>query len=410
VMGKRCVYKALRPAQVGALQPPENLIFTPKIMRSVRTVSPNFNTSTTQQRFMITSRCLVGQLPSRTFRNARCGQWLKLQPHRKFSSTPFQSLQTEAPSRRSSKTRSRWAIGGSILLVAVTTVALLRGVSQRSDKVFDPPRFTPFTVVKRDIVSPTSVILTVRRFPNGTEDSYRKMWERGIWSVEVKQPELQIARSYTPLPPIQPVEYSELRFLIRKEHKGEVSGYVHNLGLGSKIELRGPHPGFDIPENVAEVIFLAGGTGIAPALQAAYTTLEKRNRQARVRIVWSNRRREDCEGGGQTNSMGWKAEEETGLIVQELEYLQKKHPGQLTIEYLVDEEKTFLTPKKISKMLKAHGKGSVEGSKLLLVSGPEGFVNHFVGPKRWDGGKEIQGEVTGVIGKMRLPDWAVWKL
>jgi ferredoxin-NADP reductase len=348
-------------------------------------------------------------LPSRSFRNARCGQWLKLQAHRKVSSTPSQSFHAEAQVPRPSKTRRRWAIGGSILLVAATA-ALVTGASQRSDKAFNPPRFTPFTVVKRDIVSPTSVILTVRRFANGTEDPYREMWERGIWSVEVKQPELQIARSYTPLPPIQPVEYSELRFLIRKEHKGEVSGYVHNLGLGSKIELRGPHPGFDIPENVAEVVFLAGGTGIAPALQAAYTTLEKRNRQARVRIVWSNRRREDCEGGGQTSSMGWKAEEETGLIVQELEYLQKKHPGQLTVEYLVDEEKTFLTPKKISQILKARGKGSVEGTKLLFVSGPEGFVNHFTGPKRWDGGKEVQGEVTGVIGKMGLRDWTVWKL
>jgi hypothetical protein len=108
--------------------------------------------------------------------------------------------------------------------------------------------------------------------------------------------------------------------------------------------------------------------------------------------------------------MGWKAEEETGLIVQELEYLQKKHPGQLTVEYLVDEEKTFLTPKKISQILKARGKGSVEGTKLLFVSGPEGFVNHFTGPKRWDGGKEVQGEVTGVIGKMGLRDWTVWKL
>jgi len=76
----------------------------------------------------------------------------------------------------------------------------------------------------------------------------------------------------------------------------------------------------------------------------------------------------------------------------------------------VDEEKTFLTPKKLSKMLKARGKSSVEGTKLLFVAGPEGFVNHFAGPKRWNGGKEVQGEVTGVIGKMGLRDWTVWKL
>jgi ferredoxin-NADP reductase len=286
----------------------------------------------------------------------------------------------------------------------------LTGGSQTNEKVFHPPRFTPFTVVKRDIVSPTSVILTVRRFANGTGDLYREIWDRGVWSVEVKQPQLQIARSYTPLPPIQPVEYSELRFLIRKERNGEVSGYLHNLHPGSQIELRGPHPGFDIPEDVAEVVFLAGGTGIAPALQAAYTALERGNTEVKVRIVWSNRKREDCEGGGRKDVMDWKAEKKTGLIVQELEALQKRHPAQLTVDYLVDEENTFLNYRMISQLTTGRGKSNAEGTKLLFVSGPEGFINYFAGPKRWEGGKEVQGDVAGVVGKVGLRDWTVWKL
>jgi ferredoxin-NADP reductase len=293
------------------------------------------------------------------------------------------------------------------LLMAVL-VALATGSRQTNEKVFDPPRFTSFTIVKREVVSPTSVILTVRRFANalGTGDPYKEMWDAGIWSVEVKQPELQIARSYTPLPSTKPVDYSELKFLIRKEHKGEVSGYLHNLRSGSQIELRGPHPGFDIPEDVTEVVFLAGGTGIAPALQAAYTTLERRGAEAKVKIVWSNRRREDCAGGGQVK----KRDQQVGLMVQELEALQNKYPGQLTVDYFVDEEKTFLSLKKISQLTNTSTRNNVEGTRLLFISGPEGFVNHFAGPKRWKDGEEVQGQISGVIGKLGLSNWTIWKL
>ena len=306
---------------------------------------------------------------------------------------------------KSSKAWLGW-IGGASFLLAVGIVFLYPN-GDPDGKPFDPPRFSPFKVVKRDIVSPTSVILTVQRFTNGTEDLYKDMWDKGIWSVEVKQPELQIARSYTPLPPINPVGYSELRFLIRKEHRGEVSGYLHRLGFGSQIELRGPHPGFDVPEDVAEVVFIAGGTGIAPALQAAYTTLERRNTGARVRIVWSNRWRDDCQGGGQSKLIGRK---EPGLIVQEFEALQKRYPGRLTVDYFVDQENTFLNQKTISQLTQDSGRTNGQGPKLLFVSGPEGFINHFAGPKMWENGKEGQGVVAGVIGKMKLHDWTVWKL
>ena len=218
--------------------------------------------------------------------------------------------------------------------------------------------------------------------------------------MEVKQPELQIARSYTPLPPTKPEESVDLRLLIRKEPKGEVSGYLHHLPVGAKIELRGPHSGYEIPDDIQEVVFLAGGTGIAPALQVAYNLLERRNSENKVmvRIVWANRKREDCQ-------------QQKGLIVQELEGLRQRHPDRLSVEYLVDEEKTFLDQKKILRVTSEAPKndGKIR-PKLLLISGPEGFINYYAGPKKWEGGKEGQGQVAGVLGRMRLEGWTVWKL
>jgi cytochrome-b5 reductase len=294
-------------------------------------------------------------------------------------------------------------------------------------KIFNPPRFTPFTIIKREIVSPSSIILTLR--PNSellkdTSDPYKESWEKGPWSVEVKQPELQIARSYTPLPPAESDNMSDLRFLIRKEHKGEVSGYLHALPVGSKLELRGPNLEFYLPQEITDVVFLAGGTGIAPAMQVAYTLLERRPdgaRMPRIQIVWANRRREDCEDGASPTN-GPNSNGRTGNIVRELQNLQMKHPDIFSVEYLVDEEGTYLDQKRVAELTKKTGSeakfGSVAlrgaiatriDSKLLFVSGPEGFVNFLAGPKRWEGGKEGQGEVGGILGRLWLRDWKIWK-
>jgi cytochrome-b5 reductase len=137
--------------------------------------------------------------------------------------------------------------------------------------------------------------------------------------------------------------------------------------------------------------------------------------------VWANRRREDCEDGtslrNDPNSNG-----RTGHIVRELQNLQLKYPDNFSVEYLVDEEGTYLNQKMVAELTKKTGSetkfGSVAlrgaiatriDSKLLFVSGPEGFVNFLAGPKRWEGGKEGQGEVGGILGRLWLRDWKVWK-
>lgn len=345
--------------------------------------------------------------------------------HEPKNSFALEALPTKTERKRINKIR----VASTLAIVAALAAAFIsiadpnnRGIK----KIFDPPRFTPFTIIKREEVSPTSIILTLRpqtlanRPRKLLDDPYQSNWEKGTWSVEVKQPELQIARSYTPLPPRTGDPKGDLRLLIRKEHKGEVSGYLHKLKSGSQLQLRGPHEEFNLPEGVENIVFLAGGTGIAPALQIAYTLLEERYTEAekpRMHIVWSSRQRADCEGGvDASNPYGWEGRK-TGEIVQELESLQQRHPGRLSVDYLVDEEGKCLDQNRIAKLTNMTTRApkplitsSIE-SQLLFVSGPEGFIKYVAGPKKWENGREAQGDVGGIVRQLGLAKtWKIWKL
>jgi len=284
----------------------------------------------------------------------------------------------------------------------------------------------------------------------------------------VKQPQLQIARDYTPLPPA--ARDGSLRFLIRPVSGGEVSSYLGRLGAGDTMELRGPHPGFDVHRRLGQadaVVFLAGGTGIAPALQVARAVLDGAD-GPNLTILWANRRRDDCIGCDARRGLD---EEPSGpgggAVMEQLRELKRRHGGRLRVRCVVDEEGAFIREADVRAALGGDKVGGwpifspgarprgqqhpevelacayhsstvlerttsdsmVEdvsqprecscesgGKKLLFVSGPDGFVQAFAGAKRWEGSEELQGPVRGLLGQMRqrypelLKEWLVLKL
>ena len=251
--------------------------------------------------------------------------------------------------------------------------------------------------------------------------------------MQFKQPQLQIARSYTLLPPVPGTEEDELHFLIRRERNGEVSGYLHRLPLDAEVDLRGLSAEYELPENVDRVVFLAGGTGIAPALQVASLLAGK----ADVHVLWASRRREDCVDGISDTKQpaSWKSvfngwwntsaspassnttdhgkEGEEGVIVSQLETMKQRfghEKGQrkLIVDYYVDEEGTFIDPKNVDQLLQSSSRN--DKTKLLFVAGPDGFVNHWAGTKEWKDGQEIQGPLRGVLSSLDVRGWKVLKL
>ena len=309
----------------------------------------------------------------------------------------------------------------------------------------DSDGFVKYTLIKKEDVSSTCSIFTLKPKAWSTIRTDDESLQRLITSVQFKQPQLQIARNYTLLPPKEGQNPQELSFLIRRETNGEVSGYLHRLPVGSSIELRGLSAEYILPEHVSEVLFLAGGTGIAPAMQVADALAG----QSRVHILWASRRREDCIGGisdtaketGSSQSYsGWltpssmmpprekkenaivKSSQERCAIVSELERLKQQsnaaslrsERNRLLVDYHVDEEDNFIQPKEVQRLLQLSGNSNSEkisaAKKLLFVAGPDGFVNHWAAPKQWVGGREVQGHLGGVLSTLNLNGWEVIKL
>ncbi|KAF2207790.1 hypothetical protein CERZMDRAFT_12163, partial [Cercospora zeae-maydis SCOH1-5] len=301
----------------------------------------------------------------------------------------------------------------------------------------DPREFVNYTLIGKDSVSSTCAIFRLRPSTGTTVDLADPNLERAITSVEFKQPQLQIARSYTCLPQADGQHEDELRFLIRREQKGEVSNFLHRLPEGAQLETRGLHPEFILPEHVNSVAFLVGGTGIAPAAQAADILAG----EADVHIMWASRRREDCIGGYNDTQVepkrtGWgfwgsskpvKGNDQTnnlpnaekGALVTILESLKQRsagatgHSSRLAVDYFVDEEGSFIRPEDVKRMLYRLAKDqrdSDSGRNILFVSGPEGFLSYWAGAKQWANGREVQGPLRGVLSTLDLSGWDVIKL
>lgn len=418
----------------------------------------------------------------------------------KLDTRPYSSQRPAPPRGRGRKT-------ALILLVATATAAAIYlGADRILGQPLNPTTFVPFTVVSREQISPTAFVLTVRPSdslpgtggPLGVLDlvSHRParaaarsaelfdgIWSAGAtWSVEVKQPQLQVARDYTPLPPpagddglkgggpevlVEAVSKGEpeLRFLIRRMHGGEVSSYLAGLKVGDEVELRGPHYGFDVRRRLGDkdrVVFLAGGTGIAPALQVVKTVLEGEmdlgggsRQDPRVDVLWANRQRADCIGCPGVKDANGELQALGGPILDQLAEIQRKYPGRVTVRCTADEERSFVQMSTLAGLVTSgvrrtergqeakdcwlHSQEAVawrpaadvdaettdkeakncdcgSGKNLLFVSGPDGFIEHFAGPKRWANGMELQGPVGGILGKVKarypdaMKDWLVLKL
>ncbi|KPV78156.1 uncharacterized protein RHOBADRAFT_50662 [Rhodotorula graminis WP1] len=255
---------------------------------------------------------------------------------------------------------------------------------------------------------------------------------RPILSLFVKEPSLQIQRAYTvrPIlpvaalaqtmgsnfPPTQPLSASsfnesgpaELDLVVKRYPDGEASRYIHRLGPGDEMSVRGPScTWYYRPQDWDEVVFVVGGTGVTPAYQLIHDTLASSSSSS---------------APSPTVSVVYASPSPSRILLRnELDALTAQRPGQLKVHYLVDRldadprasgasapagaEVGFLDSKVLSRLI-GRG-GQPEKRRVVVVCGPEGMVNAVAGPR---GRNFSSGPVGGVLRELGYRDKEVVKL
>lgn len=242
--------------------------------------------------------------------------------------------------------------------------------------------FHPFTVVSKEQLTPSTYILTLRlpkNFPSLPYSSNKFV------SLEVKDPSMQISRFYTPLPAEPGTETAGerlVRLYFRRYERGPISGLLGRSGEDSQIEIRGPKTDAVMPQDAERILAIVGGTGVTTALQGV-------GKVGEMRVLYCVRNKEEAGLWRRFVPSGAK-----GVSVSEF----------------VDRE-GGLRDEDVRDVLEEWK--NKEGKNYVIVSGPDGFIKYWAGPKNFVEGRETQGELGGVlgslIGKEEQDTFVVWK-
>ncbi|KAI6117634.1 ferredoxin reductase-like protein, partial [Pisolithus croceorrhizus] len=109
-----------------------------------------------------------------------------------------------------------------------------------------------------------------------------------IWSVFIKDDDIQVERPYTPLEGVD--ESGNMSFWIKKYEHGEVARWLHSKQVGSPIELRGPVKTWTWKDDTwDDIIMVSGGTGITPFYQLLHHVFSKNVCKGRLTLLHASK-------------------------------------------------------------------------------------------------------------------------
>ncbi|GJJ07440.1 hypothetical protein Clacol_001642 [Clathrus columnatus] len=158
-----------------------------------------------------------------------------------------------------------------------------RAAPTSSNLPMAPTHFTPVTITSSVSCTPYTKLLKFKlqshTIPKNTPRTGT------IYSVYIKDSDIQVERPYTPLEGID--ENEEMEFWVKRYHGGEVGRWIHERKVGEQIEIRGPVVTWQWKEGEWDeiimvrmshtatvfdwfysfVVQISGGTGITPFYQ-----------------------------------------------------------------------------------------------------------------------------------------------
>ncbi|KAI0750784.1 ferredoxin reductase-like protein [Daedaleopsis nitida] len=300
-----------------------------------------------------------------------------------------------------------------------------RAAPTKKNALLSPTHFTPVTITSSEpCLDPNTRIMTLT-VPRHAIPPLQQAEFQPIWSVYIKDDDIQVERPFTPLEGMD--SEGRMKFWVKRYEKGEVGRWLHSKNTGDYIEIRGPLKTWPFREGEwDEVVMISGGTGITPFCQLLYKELLSQSSphaKTRYTLLHSSRR---------------PTELPPTEMLQPLIAYSQAHPERLKLSLFVDSPdgpnhpvvpSSFLTVGRIGKEAVARVTGpesrswwrslfgasgqtrSQEGGDgkkvMFLVCGPDPMVAAIAGPY---GRNFSQGEVGGALGELGYGSESVWKL
>ncbi|EJS41748.1 cyc2p [Saccharomyces arboricola H-6] len=123
-----------------------------------------------------------------------------------------------------------------------------------------PFHFVKYKISHKQNIDSSHFLLEVTPLTKQKVNIWSQMTAENLWSVEIKQPDVMVVRSYTPLPlKFHPISKEmeilkdsdsangKLSFYIKKYENGEVAKWLNHLPKDHVIEIRGPFIDYEFP-------------------------------------------------------------------------------------------------------------------------------------------------------------------
>ncbi|KAN0131400.1 ferredoxin reductase-like C-terminal NADP-linked domain containing protein [Lactarius tabidus] len=306
-----------------------------------------------------------------------------------------------------------------------------RGSPTFAHQPMSPKYFIPATVSDISQTGPDLAVLTLTLPRDAHSADENASSFDPIWSIFVKDDDIQVERPYTPLHGFD--ENGNIKLWVKRYPRGEVGRWLHSKQAGDTIEIRGPLKTFPFCEGKwDEIIMISGGTGFSPFHQLLYRHLlplrdNPVDDRTRFTLLHASRS---------------PAELPPLPILQPLIDFAGAHPDHLRVRLFVDRDAARV-PESIDRSLqvgridkrsishalgisdarwswaswtnslwtKGRSKGGDDDIRkkniLVLVCGPEPMVAAIAGPY---GKNYSQGKVGGVLAELGFMAGQVWKL
>ncbi|CAA7260215.1 unnamed protein product [Cyclocybe aegerita] len=297
-----------------------------------------------------------------------------------------------------------------------------RGAPTLEHASLSPKHFTPTKVISNEDSGSNTKLLELR-LPKLLlpKDNPEEIFAP-IWSVFIKDDDIQVERPYTPLNGVD--DDGRMLFWIKEYPSGEVGRWLHLKKSEDCVEIRGPLKTWMWKEDTwDDVVMISGGTGITPFVQL-FNNHISRNPPSNTRFTL-------------LHSSRTPAELPPPTLLNPLSQFAAKHPDRFRFHVFVDEQdgskaSAIVPPLNTGRISEASLKKCLSTGEessswwtrlfskpqeapprriLFLVCGPEPNTQRMIGAIAGPYGRNFsQGPVGGILAKLGYNADQVYKL